>query len=46
MKNVKVIATCFQRPRIVEKTSLVGNPLGYFHHSQNFTSTKKIKKFI
>lgn len=42
MRAVKVIATCFKPKRVVEKTTLTGDPLGYFWHSQNFTSTEDI----
>lgn len=42
MKAAKVIATCFKPKEITENTRLAGNPLGYFYHSQNFTSTDEI----
>ena len=38
MRIAKIIATCFRRGRIREQTKLTGNPLGYFNHSQNFTT--------
>jgi hypothetical protein len=34
----KVITTCFKRGRVRENTELLGNPPGYFSHSQNFTT--------
>ena len=34
MKVAKVIATCFLPKTYVPKTYLVGNPVGYFGHSQ------------
>ena len=40
MQIAKVISTCFKRGRVREKTQLTGNPLGYFSHSQNFTTVK------
>ena len=38
MRIAKIIATCFRRGRIREQTKLTGNPIGYFSHSQNFTT--------
>ena len=38
MRIAKVLSTCFKRGRIREKTQLTGDPLGYFSHSQNFTT--------
>ena len=46
MKIAKVISTCFQRGRVREKTALVGDPLGFFSHSQNFTSFNDTVKLI
>ena len=40
MRIAKVISTCFKRGRIRENTNLVGDPPGYFAHSQNFTTKK------
>ena len=42
MKAVKIIATCFKSRKVIENTSLVGNPLGFFIHSQNFKNAKEI----
>ena len=39
-KCARIIATCFKPKRVVEKTLLTGSPLGYYFHSQNFTTTK------
>lgn len=39
-KVAKVIATCFKPKKIVLKTALCGNPLGFYNHSQNFTTEK------
>ena len=38
MKVAKIISTCFKRGRVRLETQLTGDPLGYFSHSQNFTS--------
>ena len=38
MKVAKILSTCFRRGRVRENTELVGNPVGYFSHSQNFTT--------
>tara|TARA_B100000795_G_C22782800_1_gene433181 strand:+ start:759 stop:1655 length:897 start_codon:yes stop_codon:yes gene_type:complete len=46
MKIAKVLSTCFKRGRIREKTELVGDPPGYFSHSQNFTSEKDVIKLL
>ncbi len=46
MKIAKIISTCFKRGRIREKTQLVGDPLGYFSHSQNFTTVKDTIKLL
>jgi hypothetical protein len=46
MKVAKVIATCFKPKEVIEKTSLSGNPLGYYAHSQNFTSVNDIIKLL
>jgi hypothetical protein len=46
MKTAKVIATCLKRSRVVEKTGLVGDPLGFFHHSQNFVTMEKMKNLF
>lgn len=40
MKVAKIISTCFKRGRVRLKTQLTGDPIGYFSHSQNFTTTK------
>lgn len=41
MKIAKVLSTCFKRGRVREKTELLGDPPGYFSHSQNFTTVKE-----
>jgi hypothetical protein len=38
MKVAKILSTCFRRGRVRENTELVGHPVGYFSHSQNFTT--------
>ena len=38
MKFAKVLSTCFKRGRVRENTELLGDPPGYFCHSQNFTT--------
>mgnify|MGYP006079413403 CR=1 FL=1 len=38
MKIAKVISTCFKRGRIRINTQLTGSPLGFFSHSQNFST--------
>ena len=38
MQIAKVVSTCFKRGRVREKTVLIGEPIGYFSHSQNFTT--------
>jgi hypothetical protein len=38
MKIAKVISTCFKRGRIRINTQLTGDPLGFFSHSQNFST--------
>ena len=38
MKTAKVVSTCFKRGRVRLNTQLTGNPLGFFSHSQNFTT--------
>ena len=40
MKIAKILSTCFKRGRVRENTELLGDPPGYFCHSQNFTTTK------
>jgi hypothetical protein len=46
MRAAKIIATCFKPKELIEKTRLTGNPLGYFYHSQNFTTTADIIKLL
>ena len=46
MKVAKVIATCFKPRIVIENTSLVGNPLGFFSHSQNFTNSEEIIELL
>ncbi len=38
-KCARIIATCFLPKKVVKKTLLTGDPLGFFYHSQNFTTT-------
>ena len=45
-KCARIIATCFKPKRVNEKTLLTGNPLGYYFHSQNFTTTEEIINLI
>ena len=40
MKVAKIISTCFKRGRVRLESQLTGDPVGYFSHSQNFTTTK------
>ncbi len=40
MRIAKVVSTCFKRGRVREKTLLIGEPIGFFSHSQNFTTVK------
>ena len=40
MRVAKVVSTCFKRGRVREKTLLIGEPIGFFSHSQNFTTVK------
>ena len=42
MKVAKVIATCFLPKAYIPKTYLVGNPLGYFGHSQKSDSASDV----
>jgi hypothetical protein len=46
MRAAKIIATCFKPKELIEKTRLAGNPLGYYYHSQNFTSAADIIKLL
>ena len=46
MKAVKIIATCFAKRSIRLKTYLIGDPLGYFGHSQLFKSHDDIINLI
>ena len=46
MKVAKIVATCFKAKSVVLKTKLTGNPLGYYYHSQNFTTTKDFINLI
>ena len=46
MKIAKVLSTCFKRGRVRENTKLVGDPLGYFSHSQNFTSESEVIELL
>ena len=46
MKVAKIVATCFKAKSVVLKTKLTGDPLGYYFHSQNFTTTKDFINLI
>ena len=46
MKIAKVISTCFIKRTLKKKTYLIGDPLGYFGHSQNFQSPDDVIELI
>lgn len=46
MKVAKIITTSFAPRSIRKNTSLSGTPLGYFSHSQNFTTNEEILELI
>jgi hypothetical protein len=46
MKFLKIVASSFHSRGVRENTSLTGNPLGFFAHSQNFTSQQDIIDLI
>ena len=46
MRVLKIVASSFHPRGIREKTTLTGNPLGFFAHSQNFVSEKEIIDLI
>ena len=46
MKFAKVLTTCFKRGRVRKKTELLGDPPGYFSHSQNFTTIEETINLI
>jgi hypothetical protein len=46
MKVAKVIATCFTEKKNIEKTYLVGDPVGYFGHSQNCNTASDVIDLI
>lgn len=46
MKAAKVIATCFAKRSFRPKTYLIGDPLGYFGHSQVFKNSEDIISLI
>ena len=46
MKFAKVLTTCFKRGRVRENTELLGDPPGYFCHSQNFTTVEDTIRLI
>ena len=46
MKFLKIVASSFHSRGIREKTTLTGNPLGFFAHSQNFTTQEDIINLI
>ena len=45
-KCARILATCFKAKRVVEKTLLAGHPLGYYYHSQNFTTEQDIIELL
>ncbi len=46
MKFLKIVASSFHPRTVREKTTLTGNPLGFFAHSQNFTSQEEIIELL
>ena len=46
MKAAKVIATCFVKRTFRPKSYLVGNPLGYFGHSQVLRSPEEVLDLV
>ncbi len=46
MRVAKIIATCFSPRAVREKTGFNNNPLGYFSHSQNFTTGEDVIRLI
>jgi hypothetical protein len=46
MKFLKIVASSFHSRGVRENTSLTGNPLGFFAHSQNFISQQDIIDLI
>jgi len=46
MRAAKVIATCFTKRSFRPKTYLIGNPLGYFGHSQVLRSPEEVVDLI
>tara|TARA_A100001015_G_scaffold275642_1_gene333077 strand:+ start:482 stop:1318 length:837 start_codon:yes stop_codon:yes gene_type:complete len=46
MRVAKVISTCFIRRSIRQKSYLIGEPVGYFGHSQNFQSPEDVINLI
>ncbi len=46
MKFAKILSTCFARGRVRENTELLGDPPGYFCHSQNFTTLDDTIKLL
>ena len=46
MYAAKVIATCFVKRQLRLKSSLVGDPLGYFQHSQVLKSPEAVVDLI
>lgn len=46
LKVLKIIASSFHPRTVRHKTGLTGSPLGYFAHSQNFTTEKSIIELL
>jgi hypothetical protein len=46
MKFLKIISSSFHARSIRENTTLTGSPLGFFAHSQNFTSEDEVINLI
>lgn len=46
MKACKVITTCFEGRTVREKTTKLGNPKGYYNHSQNFPTSESVVELI
>ena len=46
MKFLKIISSSFHARGVREHSTLIGNPLGFFGHSQKFTSEDDIIKLL
>ena len=46
MKFLKIISSSFHPRSIREHSSLTGNPLGFYGHSQNFTSENDVIELL